>query len=153
MCQFFDKRGYPVSVVQVGHHHTQQIDRPSALQTAEKENADRIPFTLTFLTLTTTQLNLSFSKTLNHFKTIERLVLFFRNLHQFHSNVTKTQATFWSEVHFKPMTNLELSNALAYDAKLVLSFITQRKCRDPKDPLRSPRDYFMCTSDNVNYLR
>ena len=53
------------------------------------------------------------------------------------SNVTKTQATFWSEVHFKPMTNLKLSNALAHDAKLVLSFITQRKCRDPRDPLRS----------------
>ena len=26
-CQFFDKRGYPVSVVQAGHHRTQQIDR------------------------------------------------------------------------------------------------------------------------------
>ena len=35
------------------------------------------------------------------------------------------------------MTNLELSNALAHDAKLVLSFITQIKCRDPRDPLRS----------------
>ena len=48
MCQFFDKRGYPVSVVQAGHHRAQQIDRQSALQTAEKENTDRIPFTLTF---------------------------------------------------------------------------------------------------------
>ena len=27
MCQFFDKRGYPVSVVQAGHHRAQQIDR------------------------------------------------------------------------------------------------------------------------------
>ena len=45
MCQFFVKRGYPVSVVQAG---PQQIDRKSALQTAEKENTDRIPFTLTF---------------------------------------------------------------------------------------------------------
>ena len=27
-------------------------------------------------------------------------------------------------VHFKPTTNLELSNALAHDAKLVPSFIT-----------------------------
>ena len=35
-------------VVQAGHHHAQQIDRQSALQTAEKENTDRIPFTLTF---------------------------------------------------------------------------------------------------------
>ena len=48
MCQFFDKRGYPVSVVQVGHHRAQQIDRQAALQTAEKENTDRIPFILTF---------------------------------------------------------------------------------------------------------
>ena len=48
MCQFFDKRGYPVSVVQAGYHRAQQIDRQAALQTAEKENTDRIPFTLTF---------------------------------------------------------------------------------------------------------
>ena len=48
MCQFFDKRGYPVSVVQAGHHRAQQIDRQSALQTTKKENTDRIPFTLTF---------------------------------------------------------------------------------------------------------
>ena len=27
MCQFFDKRGYPVSVVQAGRHFAQQIDR------------------------------------------------------------------------------------------------------------------------------
>ena len=49
----------------------------------------------------------------------------------------KPLATFLLEVHFKPLTNLELSNALAHDAKLVLSFITGRKCRDPRDPLRS----------------
>ena len=48
MWQFFDKRGYPVSLVQVGHHRAQQIVRQSALQTAEKDNTDRIPFTLTF---------------------------------------------------------------------------------------------------------
>ena len=48
MCQFFDKRSYPVSFVQAGHHRAQQIDRKSALQTAEKNNTDRIPFTLKF---------------------------------------------------------------------------------------------------------
>ena len=69
MCQFFDKRGYPVSVVQAGHHRAQQIDRQSALQTAEKENTDHIPFTFNF-TLTTKQLNLSFLKILNYSKTI-----------------------------------------------------------------------------------
>ena len=45
-CNFFDKRGYPASVVQVGHHHAQQIDRQSALQMSQKENNNRILFTL-----------------------------------------------------------------------------------------------------------
>ena len=55
MYQFFDKRGYPVSVVKVGHQRAQQIDRQSALQTAQKEDADRTRFTLT-----ATRWNLSF---------------------------------------------------------------------------------------------
>ena len=46
LCYFFDKRGHPASVVQAGHHRTQQIDRQSALQTSQKENNNRIPFTL-----------------------------------------------------------------------------------------------------------
>ena len=41
---FFDKRGHPVSFVQAGHHHAQQIDRQSALQMAEKDNTDQFPF-------------------------------------------------------------------------------------------------------------
>ena len=48
MCQFLDKRGYHASVVQAGPHRAQQIDRQSALQTSQKENNYRIPFTLTF---------------------------------------------------------------------------------------------------------
>ena len=47
-CNFFDKRGYPASVVQVGHHCAQQIDQQSALQTSQKENNNRILITLTF---------------------------------------------------------------------------------------------------------
>jgi len=35
------------------------------------------------------------------------------------------------------MTNPALLNALAHDAKLVLSFTTPTKYRDPSDPLRS----------------
>ena len=46
MCEFFDKRGYPASVVEAGHHRAQQIDQQSALQTSQKENSNRIPFTL-----------------------------------------------------------------------------------------------------------
>ena len=48
MCQFFEKLGYPASVIQAAHHRAQQIDRQSALQTSQKEKNDRIPFTLTF---------------------------------------------------------------------------------------------------------
>ena len=48
MCEFFDKCGYPASVVQAGHHRAKQIDRQSALQTSQKENNKRISFTLTF---------------------------------------------------------------------------------------------------------
>ena len=48
MCQFFEKRGYPVSVVKAGHHRAQQFDRQSSLQTSQKDKNDRIPVTLTF---------------------------------------------------------------------------------------------------------
>ena len=37
---------------QAGHHRTQQIDRQSALQTAEKDNTDQIPFNKRQLNLT-----------------------------------------------------------------------------------------------------
>ena len=43
MCQFFEKRGYPASVIQTAHHRAQQTDRQSALQTSQKEKNDRIP--------------------------------------------------------------------------------------------------------------
>ena len=49
MCKFFEKRGYPISVVEAGHHRAQQFDRQSALQTSQKDKNDRIPFTLTHL--------------------------------------------------------------------------------------------------------
>ena len=31
ICQFFEKRGYPLSVVKAGHHRAQQFDRESSL--------------------------------------------------------------------------------------------------------------------------
>ena len=123
MCQFFDKRGYPVSVVQAGHHRAQQIGRQSTLQTTEKENTDRIPFTLTFhphnhaiksIILKNFKLLQNDSETGTIFSQ-PPLISFKRD---------KNRGNFWSEVHFKPITNSELTNALAHDAKLVLSFIT-----------------------------
>ena len=37
MCQFFEKRGYPASVIQTAHHRAKQTDRQSALQKSQKE--------------------------------------------------------------------------------------------------------------------
>jgi len=48
MCSLFKKCGYPASVVPAGHYRTQQIDRQSTLQTSQRWNNDKIPFTLTF---------------------------------------------------------------------------------------------------------
>ena len=70
MCNFFNKRGYPASVVQAGHHRAQQIDRQSA--TGEFHS-------LSHFTLTTTQWNQSFLKTSNYFKMIQTQVESFRN--------------------------------------------------------------------------
>ena len=89
MCQFFDKRGYSVSLVQADHHRAQQIDRQAALKTTVKENTDCIPFTLTFHPHNHAVKSIIL-KTLNYSKTIQRLVLSFRKPHLFHSNVTKT---------------------------------------------------------------
>ena len=90
MCQFFDKRGYPVSVVQAGHHRAQQIDRQSAPQTTEKENtADCIPFTLTFHPHNHAVKSIIFK----NFKLLQndsKTDTIFSQPHLFHSNVTKT---------------------------------------------------------------
>ena len=48
MCQFFKKRGYPDSTVTTGKHRAQEIDRETALQTSQNEEADGIPFTFTY---------------------------------------------------------------------------------------------------------
>ena len=78
-----------VAILFLSHHRAQQIDRQSALQTAEKENTDRIPFTLTFHPHNHAIKSIIL-KNLNYSKTIQRLALSFRNPHLFHSNVTKT---------------------------------------------------------------
>ena len=88
MCQFFEKRGYPVFVVKAGHHRAQQFDRQSSLQTSQKDKNDRIPFTSLSI-LIITQSKVSFLVILNYSKMISRLVESFRNLHLFHSNATK----------------------------------------------------------------
>ena len=89
MCQFFEKRGYPVSVVKAGHHRAQQFDRQSSLQTSQKDKNDRI-HSPSLSILIITQSKASFLVILNYSKMIPRLVESFGNLHLFHSNATKT---------------------------------------------------------------
>ena len=82
MCNdFFDKRGYPAFVVQAGHHRAQQIGRQSALETSQRENNVRIPFTLTFYPHSHAVKSIILKKTLNYLKMIPILVQSFRNLH------------------------------------------------------------------------
>ena len=119
MCQFFDKRGHPVSVVQAGHHRAQKNDR----QSAQKENTDRIPFTLAIHPHN----HAVKSIILKNFKLLQNdseTGTIFSQPPLNYSNATKKLATPLSDVHFELIINLELSNAFAHDAKLVLSFIT-----------------------------
>ena len=81
MCHFFDKRGYPASVVQAGHHRAQQIDRQSALQTSQKEHNNRSPFTLTFHPHNLAVKSIILKNFKLYFKVIPILVKSFRNLH------------------------------------------------------------------------
>ena len=76
--QFFNKRGYPV--VRAGHHVLNKLIDSQLYKRHKRKTLTAFHLLLHF-TLTTTQLNLSFSKTLHNFKMIQRLVLSFSNLH------------------------------------------------------------------------
>ena len=120
MCDFFDKRGYPDrSVVQAGHHHTQQIDWQPALQTSQKENNNRIPFTLRFHPHNR-------DPDTGRISSLPPLISVKRD---------KSIAKFLVRSAFQQrVINPELLNEQAHDAKHVLSFATLRNCRDPNDP-------------------
>ena len=90
MCQFFEKRGYPASVVKVG-----PIIAPNNLiDSHHYKRHKKIRMTgfhspsLSILIIT--QSKASFLVISNYSKMIPRLVESFRNLHLFHSNATKT---------------------------------------------------------------
>ena len=132
MCEFFDKRGYPASVVEAGHHRARQIDRQSALQTSQKENNNRIPFTLTFHP---------------HNHAVKSIILKNFKLLQNDPDTGRIflQPPLISFKRYKNIGNFLVRSAFqtsarctyAHDAKHVLSFATLRNCRDPSDPLRS----------------
>ena len=48
MCQFFDERGYPVSVIQADHHRAQLKLIDSQYHERLRRKTRRIPFTLSF---------------------------------------------------------------------------------------------------------
>ena len=130
MCEVFDKRGYPASVIQAGHHRAQQIDRRSALQTSQKENNNRILFTLTFHPHNHA-VKSTFLKIFENDPDTSRifsqppLISFKRDKNI--GNILFRSATQTSE---QPGT----LDVHAHDANNVLSFGTLRNCRDPSDP-------------------
>ena len=136
MCQFFEKRGYPVSVVKTGHHRAQQFDRQSSRQTSQKDKNDRIPFTLTFHPHN----HAVKSIILNNFKLLQNdpetgrifsqppLISFRRD-----KNVGNFLVRSALKTNEQPVLN-----ARAHDAKLVFSLLTLARYRDLSDLLRSP---------------
>ena len=143
MCQFFEKRGYPVSEVKAGHHRAQQFDRQSALQTSQKNKNDRIPFTLTFHP----------HIILNYSKMIPRLVESFHNLHLFHSNATKTYSlvgNFLVRSALKTNEQPGTFKCARLRCKTCLFIVNTSKISGPKRSVKIT-DRFTCTSANVIY--
>ena len=143
MCHFFDKRGYPASVVQAGHHRAQQIDRQSALQTSQKENNNRIPFTLT-----TTQLNI-----LKNFKLLQNdpdtgrifsqppLISFKRD---------KNIGNFLVRSAFQKSNQAGTFKCARARCKTCPFICKVEKLSGPKRSMKIT-DHFTCTSTNVTY--
>jgi len=136
MCQFFEKRGYPASIVQAGHHRAQIIDRQSLLQASQKQHSDRIPFTLTFHPH-----NHSFkSIILKNFKLLQNdpetgtifsqppLISFERD---------KNIGNFLVRSSFQTNDQPGTFKCARARCKTSLSFTTPTKYRDPSDQLRS----------------
>ena len=136
MCNFFNKRGYPASVVQAGHHRAQQIDRQSALQMSQRDNNDRIPFTLTFHPHN----HAVKSIILKNFKLLQNdpdTGRIFSQPPLISLKRDKNIGNFLVRSVFQQVINPELLNALTHDTKHILSFATLRKYRDPSDQSRS----------------
>ena len=134
ICDFFDKRGYPTSLVQAGYHRAQQIDRQSALQTSQKENNDRVLFTLTFHPHNHEVKSIN----LRNFRLLQNdpdTVRIFSQPPLISFKPDKNTGNFLVRSTFK--TSDQPGTAHAHDAKLVLSLATLRNCREPSDPLRS----------------
>ena len=93
MCQFFKKRGYLDSAVTTGKHRAQEIDRDTALQSPQNEETSRMPFTLTYHPQNLAVKNVIL-KNFKIFAMIPKLNTSFLYHHLFHSNATKTYATF-----------------------------------------------------------
>ena len=134
MCQFFEKRGYPVSVVKAGHHRAQKFDRQSSLQTSQKDKNDRIPFTLTFHPHN----HAVKSIILSNFKLLQNDPETGRIFSQPPLISFKRDKNVGVEARSKLTSNPALSNARAHDAKLVFSLLTLTRYRDLSDLLRSP---------------
>ena len=152
MCNFFKKRGYPASVVEAGHHRAQQIDRQSALQTSQRENNDRIPFTLTLHPHNHAVKSIILKKTLNYLKMIPILAESFRinfiPLISFKrdKNIGNFLVRSVFQTSDQPGT-LKCARARCKTCPFIRSF---EKISGPKRSIKIT-NHFTCTSANVIY--
>ena len=137
MCQFFEKRGYPVSVVKAGHHRAQQFDRQSALQTSQKDENDRIPFTLTFHPHN----HAVKSIILNNFKLLQN---------DPETGTIFSQPPLISFKRDKNVGNFLVRSALKTNEQPSTFIVNTSKISGPKRSVKIT-DRFTCTSANVIY--
>ena len=127
MCQFFEKRGYPFSVVIVPNN---LINSQHYKCHKKKDKNDRISFTLTFHPHN----HAGQSIILNNL--ILRLVESFPTSTYF-IQTQKNIGNFLVRSALKTNEQLGTLNARAHNAKLVLSFLTLARYWDLRDLLRS----------------
>ena len=122
MREFFDKRGYPASVVQVGHHRA-QLFIGSQHYIRHRRKIHPRNHAVKFIIL-------------NDFKLLQNNLgtgrIFWSDLPLISFKRDKNTSNFLSEVHSKQVINPELLNA-----KYILAFVTLRKYWDLSDPSRS----------------
>ena len=137
-CQFFEKRGYPVSVIEAGHHRAQQFDQQSDYKRHKKIRMTEF-HSPSLSILISTQSKVSLLIILNYSKMIPRLVESFSqppliSLFKRDKNVGNFLVRSALKTNEQPGTFKCASSR----CKLVFLFLSPARYRDLSDLLRSP---------------
>ena len=147
--QFFKNRGYPDSIVKIAQQRAQTTNQQSAPQTSQKEENQRIPFTLSFHPLNRPVKNII----LNNFKLLQN------------DNETSRIFSLPPLISFKRNKNISdflARGTLKSDESPVTFDCTHNRCKTcpfihSTDKVTGPKrsikitDRFTCTSTNVIY--